>query len=337
MSKAVNLLRKGIGFAMNSGFNFILRCLSPLLVPLVKRMARTGIGTDACLGVGCLPLPVHFYSPVPDIADLERRKVWDKRSALAGIDFQIEKQLALLTKLGQEFEHECNWPLTATDDPHRFYTENVSFSYGCAASLHGILRHYKPHRVIEVGSGNSSLVISAALLMNTEDSRKQRKPEYTIIDPYPRPIIENGLPGLTHLIKERVELLDVTFFDDLKENDVLFIDSGHTVRTGSDVNYLILEVLPILSPGVIVHFHDIALPYEYPKAYATNPQFRMFWTEAYLLQAFLSMNSHFEVMLTLSYLMLDQRNAFQEAFKSYDPEKHRAVSGSFWIRRHRAP
>jgi hypothetical protein len=332
MSKSVNLLRKGIGFTMNSGFNFILKCLSPLLVPLVHRMARTGIGTDPCLRAGCLPLPVHFYSPVPDIEDLERRKVWDKRSGLAGIDFQAEKQLALMAKLGQEFGHECDWPLTQTDDPYCFYTENVSFSYGCAAGLHCILRHFKPRRVIEIGSGNSSLVISSALLMNAKDSPNERAPEYTIVDPYPRSIIEVGLPGLKRLVKERVELLDVTFFD-LQENDVLFIDSGHTVRTGSDVNYLILEVLSRLSPGVIVHFHDIGLPYEYAKVYATNPQFRMFWTEAYLLQAFLSMNSHFEVMLALSYLLLDQRNAFQEAFKSYDPEKHRAVSGSFWIRR----
>ena len=317
----------------NRASNAAMRCLSPLLVPLVNRMARTGIGTDACLKIGCLPLPVHFYSPIPDIEDLERRRVWDRKSPLTGIDFQIEKQLAFLAKLGQEFGNECDWPLTPTDNPYRFYTENVSFSFGCAASAHGILRHFKPHHVIEVGSGNSSLVISAALLMNTEDSQERRKVNYTIVDPYPRPIIENGLPGLTQLVKERVELLDVSFFDQLKENDVLFIDSGHTVRTGSDVNYIILDVLPRLSPGVIVHFHDIGLPYEYAKVYATNPQFRVFWTEAYLLQAFLSMNSQFEILLALSDLMLAHREAFQDAFKHYNPNKHLAVSGSFWIRR----
>jgi hypothetical protein len=311
----------------------VLRGLSPLLVPLVNRMARTGIGTDACLKAGSLPLPVHFYSPVPDIEDLEQRKMWDRKSTMAGIDFQIDQQLVLLAGLGNEFGHECDWPLTATDDPYRFYTENVSFSYGCAAGLHCILRYFKPRHVIEVGSGNSSLVISPALLMNGKDSREERTSEYTIIDPYPRPIIENGLPGLTRLVKERIEMLDVSLFGQLQENDVLFIDSGHTVRTGSDVNYLILDVLPRLAPGVIVHFHDVSLPYDYAKEYFKNPQFRMFWTEAYLLQAFLSLNSQFEVMLALSYLMTDQREAFRNAFKFYDPNKHRAMSGSFWIRR----
>ena len=302
-----------------------------VLAPIVTHMARTGVGTDRCLRLGSLPLPVHFHSPVPDLEDLERRKVWDRRSDLAGINFRPDAQLTLLLKLGQEFGNECDWPPNPSGDLYKFYTENDSFSFGCAAATHCILRHFKPRHVIEIGSGNSSLVISKALSLNAQNSEKEAK--YTIVDPYPQQKIEKGLSALTQLIKDRVEVLDVTFFDQLGNNDVLFIDSGHVVRIGGDVNYLILDVLPRLASGVIIHFHDIGLPYDYPKVYATNPKFRVFWTEAYLLQAFLCFNSQFEILLAMNYLMSERQEEFRAAFPLYDPLKHRNISGSFWIRR----
>lgn len=304
--------------------------LTPSIVPLIALMANTGVGTDECLQNGCLPLPVHFHSPVPDLADLERRQIWNRRSDLAGIDFRGDQQLKLLLKLGQEYGHECDWPMYATEDPLQFFTENPSFSFGCAASLHCLLRHYKPQRVIEIGSGNSSLIISDALLRNKDDAFLDV--EYLVVDPYPRPIIEDGLPGLTRLVKERVELLDVQFFTQLTNGDMLFIDSGHVARIGGDVNYLFLDVLPRLNSGVVVHIHDIDLPYEYPGVYATNPRFRQFWTEAYLLQAFLCQNDQFEILLALRWLMTDHKKAFQDAFRMYNPSTHRAISSSFWIR-----
>lgn len=328
LTESVRVLRK----IANSAARLAVGSFASVLAPIISFMARTGEGTDACLRWNCLPLPVPFHSPVPDLADLERRKVWDCRTDLVGIDFRPDAQTALLGKLGQEFGSECDWPPNPTSDCYQFYTENASFSYGCAASTHCILRHFKPRHVVEIGSGNSSLVISAALFLNAADTTA-KDAEYTIVDPYPRPIIKEGLPKLRRLVNERVELLDVDFFDRLGENDVLFIDSSHAVRIGGDVNYLILDVLPRLAPGVIVHFHDIALPYEYPKVYATNPHFRMFWTEAYLLQAFLCLNSQFEVLLAMSYLMTERKEAFGSAFPPYDPAKYLLGSGRFWIRR----
>jgi hypothetical protein len=112
---------------------------APVLAPIISHMARSGVGTDACLRYGCLPMPVHFHSPVPDLADLEQRKVWDRRSDLVGIDIRPDAQVALLTRLGQKFGHECDWPPNPTGDPYQFYTENTNFSYGCAASTHCIL------------------------------------------------------------------------------------------------------------------------------------------------------------------------------------------------------
>jgi hypothetical protein len=127
--------------------------------------------------------------------------------------------------------------------------------------------------------------------------------------------------------------LDMKCFDQLGNGDILFIDSGHVVRTGGDVNYLIVDVLPRLASGVIIHFHDINLPRDYPKVYATNPKFRMFWTEAYLLQAFLSCNSQFEIILPMAFLMENHMDRFRTAFPLFDPEMHKHRSGSFWIRR----
>jgi hypothetical protein len=273
----------------------------------------------------------HYYSPVPDIADLRQRQVWNRRSDLAGIDFQPDQQVQLLRSLGSKYGHECNWSFAPSDNKLEFFTENNSFSFGCAASLHSLLRYYKPGKVFEIGSGNSSLVFSGALTRNASEGHTC---DYSIIDPYPSPLLQHGLPGLTRVMSQRVELIEPSIFESLGVNDILFIDSGHTVRTGSDVNFLFLEVLPRLAPGVIVHVHDIGLPYEYPEVYFTNPSFRMFWTESYLLQAFLVFNSKFEVLLALNYLMRDRKQEFAQAFPKYDPSRHKAISGSFWMQRY---
>jgi len=302
------------------------------LAPYVYHMAQTGEGTDACLESGCLPMLVHFYSPVPDIPDLEKRGIFEQRSALTGIDLQTEKQLQLLRQLGENYGHECDWPLKPTKDSFQFFLENGCFSFGCAAGLHTIIRQYEPHRIVEVGSGNSSIVMSAALKRNAAESSSYSC-EYTIIDPYPGAVVSGGeLYGVTELVKERVELTDITRFDQLRENDILFIDSGHTVKTGSDVNFLILDVLPRLQPGVIIHFHDINLPYPPPKVYYTNPAFRVFWTEEYLLQAFLCGNEHFEILLTMSVLQKEYMDTFCDVFPHFDLATNWATSGSFWIR-----
>jgi hypothetical protein len=95
----------------------------------------------------------------------------------------------------------------------------------------------------------------------------------------------------------------------------------------------VLDVLPVLAPGVVVHFHDIPLPYEYAEVYFTNPRFRMFWTEAYLLQAFLCHSSAYQVLLAMNFVMRDHGAAFRSAWPYYDPAIHRFPSHSFWIRR----
>jgi hypothetical protein len=301
------------------------------LPKIVHNIAATGELSDECLEAGALPMLVHFYSPVPDLKDLNNRKVWSMKSELPGISFRPEFQLDLINELGNEFGDECSWPENSTSDKRDFYTNNGGFSYGCAAALHTIIRKYKPNNIFEIGSGNSSKVIGDALALNNKESGIAAN--FVVIDPYPGDTIRNKINEISHLIEDRVELVDIKEFDILKENDILFIDSSHMVKIGSDVNFLYLEVLPRLNPGVIVHIHDINLPYEYPKTYATNPAFRMFWTESYLLQAFLTFNNEFEILLGMNFLQTDHMDTFCEAFPHFDLEKNWANSGSFWIRR----
>ncbi len=302
-----------------------------LLVRIFKVTAITGKGSNLCLQGGFLPVPVHFHSPIPNINDLEQRKIWDGRSELKGIDFRIEKQIRMLKRLGKDYSHECHWPLTATSDSSEFYVENPSFSYGCAVSTHCVIRHFRPMRVIEIGSGMSSRVISRALKMNHDHGGSAS--EYVVVDPYPTAFVKSGVLRVTKIMETRVELMDPAYFEVLKANDILFIDSGHCVRIGGDVNYLVLDVLPRLKPGVIVHLHDISIPYEYPKAYATNESFRQFWTEQYLLHAFLCFNTDFEILLAMNYLMTDHSELFKTSFPHDNLGIYRSISGSFWIRR----
>ena len=279
------------------------------LAKLVSTMASTGAGTDECLNNGALPVPIDFYNPVPDIIDLERRNIWGKKSDLNGINFNIDFQLKFLKELGKEFSDECSWSYSNTDSSKFHLDNSVPFGFGCADYTHSIIRKYKPKKIIEFGSGYSSKVIASAIEKNKIEN--SIKCNYTIIDPFPDKLIKNNeLKNITNLYEEKAEQTDISLFKTLKKDDILFIDSSHMVRAGSDVNYAILDILPILKKGVIIHFHDIPMPFEYNKIYFTNPNFRVFWTESYLLQAYLINNNNVEILAALKYLMTEKKIYF---------------------------
>lgn len=317
-------IRKGF-FAL---INFFF--LNPLNLEVFKQVAKYGYGGDQCLKKGFLPLPVHFYSPVPDINALEKRKIWALKGALPGINFRTKNQLILLKKLGEKYGQECQWPFDPPTNTAKFFLDNNGFSYGCAAVLYSMIRSHKPKRLIEIGSGHSSKVISQAIQANAKEGQKAR---YTIIDPYPGDYVKGKAIKYHKLIKQEVETTDPKIFAELGSNDILFIDSSHIVKIGNDVNYLYLNILPRLRPGVIVHIHDISLPYEYAKIYTMSEENRQLWTEQYLLQALLVNNQDLEILLGLHFIMKDHLKDFQKAFPYYDPTLHKSTSGSFWIRR----
>ncbi len=305
--------------------------LSEPAARVVSFMATTGAGTDRCLERGALPVKVHYFSPVPDIAELRRRGVWGNRSEMPGVAFRPDEQLALLRQLGDHWADECSWPQQSDGDPSHFYLQNGAFSYGCAAGLHAMIREERPRRVIEVGSGNSTRVIAAALALNAREPGATPA-RYTVIDPFPAADLQVRLPQITDVVPQQVETMKPALFEELERGDILFVDSSHVVKQGSDVVFLVLEVLPRLRPGVVVHFHDIPMPYEYPEVYATKPEFRVFWNESYILQAFLCFNTEYEVMLSMMFAQHAHLDAFCAAFPRFRRDVDTS-SGSIWLRR----
>jgi hypothetical protein len=265
-------------------------------------------------------LPVHYYSPIPDTRTLPDA-LWESESQLPGIDLNEAVQLSLLREVFPSLREEYNvLSRQATGCPHEFYFENGRFSGTDALALYCMIRHFRPGRILEVGSGFSSRLAAQAALKNGGT-------RLTCIEPYPDEVLRAGFPGLDSLIDKQVQDVPLAIFSELRANDILFIDSAHVVRIGGDVNYLFLEIIPRLRPGVIVHVHDIFFPKEYPREWVID-QMR-FWNEQYLLQAFLAFNSAFEVLLCNSYLGLKHRSVMKATF----PNSPWWGGGSFWMRR----
>ncbi|MEM3434135.1 MAG: class I SAM-dependent methyltransferase [Candidatus Methanomethyliaceae archaeon] len=305
-----------------------LSVISFVLSPLFTLIAKTGYGSDICWRLGFLPLPVHYYSPVPDKAKL-RRLNWQRAHDMPGISFNFNKQVELLYTLGRQYGYECAWPERPESGQAGYYWDNPSFGFSSACILHCFIRAFKPSKVIEVGAGYSTLIIAGALEMNRKETGF--KSEFITFDPYPRTFLLSDIPGLTRLVQRCVEDVAVSEFESLQGGDILFIDSSHIVRIGGDVNYLYLDVLPRLRSGVIVHVHDVYFPYEYPSALYMGAK-KYFWTEQYLLQAFLCFNQEYEVLLAAYWLQLEHPEIFASAFPNFNPSRHRP-SSSFYMRR----
>jgi hypothetical protein len=264
--------------------------------------------------------PVHFYQPIPDTRSLPET-LWSHPSELAGIDMNDAMQLDLLRNHFRKFRQEYErFPTNPSERQTQFYLGSGLFDGADALMAYCMIRHFQPQLIVEVGSGFSSLLLGQA-------AAKNKSSEIICIEPFPREFLRKGFPGLQSLIEKKVQDIDLEFFSQLESGDILFIDSSHTVKIGGDVNYLFLEVLPRLKTGVIVHVHDIFLPFEYRRDWVLG-EFR-FWTEQYLLQAFLTFNSEFEVLLANSYLNRYHQSDLKAAF----PSLASWAGGSFWMRR----
>jgi hypothetical protein len=210
------------------------------------------------------------------------------------------------------------------DQSHTFYLHNDGFCGIDPHVYHCMIRYFQPRTVIEIGSGHSTLLAHDALQKNG------RSADLIVVDPHPREFICDFFsikkPGVT-FIEQRAEELETDFYLDLESNDILFIDSSHVVRIGGDVCFLILEVLPRIKPGVLIQFHDIYLPYNYPKERVLDG--RLFWSEQYLLQAFMIDNPKAEVVFTSHYFASQQLDLVKQTF----PNAIWWTGESFWIRK----
>ena len=269
-----------------------------------SRRARTGAGFGKqYLDAGSGPAVDEFYSPVPDPSKIPR-EFFDSETATIDWNVEVQKEtLGQLAQFGAEYE-----PIKKND----------MFGWHDAPVYYAMVRRFRPSKIIEIGGGHSTKVSAAACRDNGSGS-------ITVVDPFIDDSFQRELPGV-EIIKKPVQEMGTEFFEGLRENDVLFIDSTHICKTYSDVNYLILEVLPRLGPGVLVHFHDIQLPKPYPLEWMEK--YKLFFNEQYVLQAFLYKNSDFEIVAALKYMGAKHPDLLRAVHDSEPPG-----GGSFWIRK----
>jgi hypothetical protein len=268
-------------------------------------------------------LPRTYYSPIPDLARLPADH-FEKAATMLGLRWDVEAQLTLLER--DLAPHITTFPFPRKPGPDGgFHLANGNYESVDAEVLWGFIRHVRPRRVVELGSGWSTLVIAAALEANARDGVKAA---YTAYDPYPREMVSPRPPGLGALVAASVDEIPTKRFTELESGDLLFVDTTHTVKAGSDVNRIILELLPQLAPGVVVHVHDIFLPYEYPESWLREQQW--YWGEQYLLQAFLAFNDRFDILLAANAIVRAHPHRVGAVVRSFEPH---IEPGAFWMRR----
>ena len=266
----------------------------------------------------------HFYSPVLDRAEIaaSESRLWPAQPRLpAGIDFNDASHRQLLEV---EFpRHIADFDYTASGGASGtgYSTDNPQFGWLDAKALFVLLRTWRPARVIEVGSGHSSL-----LMADVNKRFLGGNMRITCIEPYPEPFLQDPACGIDRLVRAKVQDVPLEEFDALAAGDVLFIDSSHVSKAGSDVNHLFFEVLPRLAAGVRIHIHDVFLPFEYPRSWLLE-QGRS-WNEQYLLQALLMYNPVFEILFGSSYCAWKFPELMQHTIVGTEAA---AGGGSLWI------
>ena len=266
--------------------------------------------------------PGHFYSPVPDLQQIRERQdqIFSCPRSLPGLDLNAAGQLALLDRFALLYDE---MPFTAEEQRGlRYRFDNGFFSFGDGIALYGMLRHLRPRRILEIGSGWSS-----AVMLDVNDLFFGGTIACTFVEPFAERLDALLQPGDRHraqVVREPLHRAATSLFTDLEAGDVLFVDSTHVSKIGSDVNQLVLDVLPTLAAGVHVHFHDIHYPFEYPPDWVFAGRA---WNEAYLLRAYLSDNPRAQITWFNSYLA----TFFRDEVARRLPLWSHNTGGSIWF------
>lgn len=277
------------------------------------RLRQAGLEAFRLLDrLGLHVLPKTYYSPVPDWAWLTRHKEsWMGRVSVTGVRWDLDEQLGWVAEICRPYSQE----VSGLDFYRRAAGNGFGPGFGPIESqvLHCFVRANAPSRIVEVGSGVSTVCMLNAARRNQEEGR--RVPEIVCIEPYPRPGFRDIGP-ITH-IKQACQLVAPAVFARLGPGDLLFIDSSHAVKVGSDVMRLYLEIIPGLAPGVTIHIHDIFLPYIYPRSAFTYPSWSQ---ETALLLALLINNPRLRVLASLSALHYDRPGPLGAILPDYRPQ-----------------
>jgi predicted O-methyltransferase YrrM len=269
--------------------------------------------------------PGHFYSPIPSLEEIrskEKELFAEIPREIPGIDMNVEEQLRLFDHFKKYYGEQ---PFEAQKKNNmRYFFENPAYLYSDAIFLHCMIRHFKPRRIIEIGSGYSSCV-----MLDTNELFFNNEIQCTFIEPYP----ELLLSLMKAADKDRVEIIShnlqdiaIKKFENLTEGDFLFVDSTHVSKINSDVNYIFFKVLPMLSKGVYIHFHDIFYPFEYPKEWVYEGRS---WNEAYILRAFLEYNNSFKIIFFNTFL----EHFYEDIFLRQMPLCLKNRGGSIWLKK----
>jgi hypothetical protein len=262
--------------------------------------------------------PAHFYWPLNDLDFLRgNRELWTKPKLPPEIDWDLDAQLELAMRLSGYSGELADVRGGGNPAPGEFVWGHA-FDGLDAYAYYGLLRELRPSRVVEVGAGISSALLKRATALNDNSS------EVTLIEPEPRWNILGELPKHWQVVPSLVQDVDLDVFRQLGAGDVLFYDGSHCVRTGSDVNWMFFEVLPVLHPGVWIHVHDTFWPHDYWPKWIFDEG--LSWNEQYFVQAFLMHNDAYRVRLSASMVHHHKREKLEDAFPG-----DISHTGSLWI------
>lgn len=269
--------------------------------------------------------PGHFYSAIPNLEEVKQRETrifQAPEKTLPGINMRDEQQVTLLHEF-TNYYHEQAFPDTKQSD-YRYFFDNPAFAYADGLVLYSMIRSIKPKHIIEVGSGYSS-----CMTLDTNQRFFNNEMKCTFMEPYPDLLLSLIEPDdLTRMELIPLGLQDVELekFSELEAGDICFIDSTHVGKIGSDVNYIFFQILPVLKPGVIIHFHDIFYPFEYPKEWVFEGRA---WNENYYLRAFLEFNDSFEILYFNDYM----RQFHADLIMAKMPLCLKNSGGSIWMKK----
>lgn len=262
----------------------------------------------------------HYESPYPDIVEIHKNEIqlFDRHREVLDVDFNVEEQLNLIKEM--ESYELPEWPNEkGMRNKTRYYYNNGMFDKGSADALYYMIRMVQPETIIEVGSG-----FSTAVMLDTNELFMDNKIKIVSIEPNTKRLKSLIKTDDNIQIHERaVQEIPVELFEDLRENDILFIDSSHVSRMGSDVNFLIFEVLPRLKKGVYIHFHDMMYPFIYPKEWIYEGRA---YNEMYILRAFLMNNKEYSIQLFGDMICQKYGDKIPEKLKG-------CGDGSLWIKK----
>jgi hypothetical protein len=271
-----------------------------------RGLSRLPISRNIIMKVGVFPIVNHYYEPFFQVDSLKNELCNDRD--LKAIDWNSKEQLEFLSSF--EYGNELKTFPEHKKDEKTYYYRNNTFAVGDVITLYNIVRKKKPSKIIEIGSGNSTLMAMHAIQKNTKEN-EQYTCEHICIEPYEHAWL-NQLD--IKLIREKVEDVSKNEFKSLKNGDILFIDSSHVIKPQGDVLFEYLELLPLLQKGVLIHIHDIFSPKDYPDDWIKT-RMRL-WNEQYLVEAFLSYNKEFKILHAAHYL----RYTFKRQYLSMCPE-----------------